>query len=172
VSRREGASKTHSPSHGTMESQHSNSSSNPIYVFFRWSVWPLVYYFYTMRFGEEKLERNFIRETWVTSKTLGLYSSLFFVINWVLVVALSPRPFALSDRIFFYGVGSLISVPLPFLVIYDIPYKRPLLYQAFVTLCVWSWACYTTIFMFACDFFGTRTGSSHCGNRDFIGLLL
>ena len=171
--RREGGSgKTHS--HGTAESQRTDTSwdSNPVYAFFRWSVWPLVYHFFTMHFVEEKTERNFRRETWWTNKTLGIYSSLFFVVSWILTVALSTRPFTLSDHIFFYGVGCLISIPLPFSIIYDSPYKHPILYQTYVTVCVWAWGCYTTAFMFACDFYGTRTGANHCGQRDFIGLLL
>ena len=45
------------------------------------------------------------KETWFTSKSLALYSSLFFVINWILVIALGIRPFSLSDKIVFYGVG-------------------------------------------------------------------
>ena len=61
-------------------------------------------------------------------KTLGLYSSAFFVINWILVLALGARPFSLADNIFNYLITALLSLPLPFLVIYDVPYKHKLLY--------------------------------------------
>ena len=176
TSRRDGASGAKTHSHGTMETQHSDVSwdANPVLAFFRWTVWPLIYYFFTMHFmdADSKMERSFRREIWVTNKTLGIHTSIFFILQWILTIALSSRPFALSDKIYYYGVGCLISIPLPFTIIYDIPYKRPAIYQFYVTLCVWSWACYTTVFMYACDFYGTRTGSSHCGSRDFISLLL
>ena len=36
-------------------------------------------------------EAVFARETWWTSKTLGLYSSLFFINNWGLIIGLGVR---------------------------------------------------------------------------------
>lgn len=47
------------------------------------------------------------KETWCTSKSLALYSSLFFVVNWILIIALGFRPFTLSDKIIYYGIGML-----------------------------------------------------------------
>lgn len=176
TSRHEVASGCKTHSHGTMETQRSDSSreANSVFTFFRWTLWPLVYYFFTMHFmdADSKMERSFRREIWVTNKTLGIHTSIFFILQWILTIALSSRPFALSDKIFFYGVGCLISVPLPFLIIYDVPYKRPIFYQFFLTLSVWTWGCYMTGYMYACDFYMTRTGSSHCGSRDFISILL
>lgn len=168
-----GNGKSHTTSFGTFDSHASLGvwESNFVFSFFRWTLWPLVLHFFTMRFGEDKTEYDYRRETWWSSKTLGLYSSLFFVANWILVLALSARPFVLSDIIFFYGIGALISLPLPFLVIYDKPFKRPVLYQSYVAVCVWSWSLYTTIFMYVCDFYEKR-GPAHCGQRDFIGTFL
>ena len=124
-----------------------------------------------MRFPEDKPENDYRREAWSTNKRLAIYSSLFYFIHWILIIALSTRPLVLSDMIFFYGVGCLISVPLPFLVIFDYPEKNRLIYQAYITVCVWAWSYYVTIYMYACDFYQIR-GPSHCGQRDFIGVLL
>lgn len=163
--------KSHTNSFGTMDMQsYGIWESNWILSFFRWTLWGLVCHFFAFRFSEEKREHDFRRETWWSGKTLGLYSSLFFVVNWILVIALSTRPFVLSDMIFFYGIGPLISLPIPFLVIYDYPYKRPKLHQAYLLVCVWAWAVYTTSYMYACDFYAVR-GPNHCGRRDFISVF-
>ena len=97
---------------------------NPVFSFLRWTVWPLIFHFFSMRFGDDKMEHDFRKETWWTGKTLGLYSSAFFIVNWILAMALSSRPFSIADDIFYYGITAALSLPLPFVVIYDLPYKH------------------------------------------------
>lgn len=170
------ASAPHAKSHTSYsESQsqrvHSVWDRIPLLPLIRWRLYPLALHFFAMRFYDGT-EAEFARETWWTSKTLGLYSSLFFIINWALIIGLGVRPFALSDKIFYYGVLSPLVFPLPFVVIYDVPRHRPVLYQIYIATAAWALAFYTTAYMFACDFYGTRTGSNHCGARDFITFFL
>lgn len=76
---------------------------------------------------------------WYTSKSLALYTSLFFILNWILVVAFAARPYAHSDLIVYYGIGSIVTFPLPFLVIYDFPRDRPVLFQLYLIFPQWLW---------------------------------
>lgn len=139
--------------------------------FLRWRVYPLLHHFFAIRF-HDGTETEFQKETWYTSKTLGLYSSLFYFINWGLILGLAPRPYVNSDRILYYGVQPLLVLPLPFAVIYDFPRKRPLFYQLYISTTTWTLAFYTTAYMYACDFYMVRTGTNHCGSRDFITFFL
>lgn len=150
---------------------HSIWDSIPIVSFIRWHVYPLLHHFFAMRFYDGT-ETEFAREAWWTSKTLGLYSSLFFIINWGLIIGLGVRPFSVSDRIFYYGILSPLVFPLPFVVIYDIPRYKPILYQTFIATMAWALAFYNTVYMYACDFYATRTGTNNCGARDFITFFL
>ena len=171
----QGGLKSQTNSFGTIETHDSGFwGSNPILRFIRYTAWPIINDFFRGSFVEERMEREYRRELWLAGKTLALYSSAFFFIHWILVIALSARPFTLSDEIFFFGIGPLISIPLPILVIFDYPFKgfrKQIIFQLYLSVCVWAWAIYTTSFMYVCDFYEKR-GPSHCGSRDFIGVLL
>ncbi|KAL5521632.1 hypothetical protein ACEPAF_2380 [Sanghuangporus sanghuang] len=166
--------KSQTNSFGTMETHYSGFwGSNFISRFLRWTAWPIIDDFFRGNFVVEKLEQEYRRELWWSGKTLALYSSVFFIVHWILILALSARPFTLSDKIFFYGIGPLISIPIPFLVIFDYPFKgskKQIAFQIYISICVWAWSIYTTVFMYVCDFYQNR-GPSHCGSRDFVGVL-
>lgn len=71
----------------------------------RWSIWPLIWGFFLLRFADEKFETHYVKETWFLRKRLALFSAAFFVINWLVPIILITRPVTLSDAIFYYGVG-------------------------------------------------------------------
>ncbi|KAL5476820.1 hypothetical protein ACEPAI_3006 [Sanghuangporus weigelae] len=166
--------KSQTNSFGTMETHYSGFwGSSFISRFLRWTAWPIIDDFFRGNFVVEKLEQEYRRELWWSGKTLALYSSVFFIVHWILILALSARPFTLSDDIFYYGIGPLISIPIPFLVIFDYPFKgskKQIAFQIYISICVWAWSIYTTVFMYVCDFYQKR-GPSHCGSRDFVGVL-
>lgn len=125
----------------------------------------------------------------VHSKPLALWSSLFFVINWILGCALAPKPFTLGDNVFYFAVRSphtrttysevhvltsinpltatataihtiiffsgfiyiqiapVLTLPIPFFVIFDFARDRAYLYHVFVCISTWSWSVYQVIFM-------------------------
>lgn len=70
----------------------------------RWKIWPAFLGFFRLRFIDEKSEAHYFKEAWYFRKTLALLCSVFFVGNWVLGVAFLPKPVALPDEIFYYGV--------------------------------------------------------------------
>ena len=73
--------------------------------FLRWSIWPLIWGFFRLRFADQKVEVHYVKETWFLRKRLALFSAAFFVINWLLPTILIAHPVTLADEIFYYGVG-------------------------------------------------------------------
>ncbi|KZS94496.1 hypothetical protein SISNIDRAFT_453422 [Sistotremastrum niveocremeum HHB9708] len=145
-------------------------STFPPWIFFRYRLVPTVHTFFQPRYHEADAERAYRREIWYQSKTLAIYSSLFFVLNWLLGIALVAKPFALADKIFYYGIAPCLTVPLPFMVIYDWPVDRRLFYQPFLGISAWSWSIYQLLFVYLCGLYGSH---SHfpCGNNDFLDLF-
>ncbi|KLO12174.1 hypothetical protein SCHPADRAFT_829937 [Schizopora paradoxa] len=169
-----GKKKSHSSSLGTGESCSAQNTygvweSNVILTFLRWRLWPAIENFFGVRFINEAMEQSYRRELWATSKSLALYASLFFVVNWILIIASAVRPFTLSDKLFYYMSGPFLAFPLPFLVIYDLPYRSPKLFQSYLFFMIWSWSFYSTSFLHACGFYSTS--NDHCGQRDFISFF-
>ncbi|KDQ11343.1 hypothetical protein BOTBODRAFT_35428 [Botryobasidium botryosum FD-172 SS1] len=134
------------------------------------TVLPAVHRFFNPKFFDEDLENKFLRETWYTQKTLSLYAGLFLVLNWALACALVAQPFSIIEKIYYYGVGALLSVPVPVMIFYDLPLVHPRMYQRFITCSIWSWAIYNVIFIKTCGYYGGPAYFS-CGDKDFLGLL-
>lgn len=140
-------------------------------IILRWSVWPALLGFFRLRFIDEKSEAHYFRESWFFRKTLALCCSVFFVGNWILGVAFLPRPVSLIEKIFYYGVAPVFTVPLVFLVIYDFPRDRPWCYQVYLAFCVWIWPLFQSISMRLCGFYDKNGGSNRlylCGTEDFL----
>ncbi|EJD47260.1 hypothetical protein AURDEDRAFT_163867 [Auricularia subglabra TFB-10046 SS5] len=119
---------------------------------------------------QPSVERQYQKEQWHLSKRLALMCSLFFVVNWALGTAFVPRPLPLADKIFYYGIGPVISLPLPFLVAWNFPRDHNFIYQVYLAFAIWSWATYMTLFMNLCGLYGTHQYFG-CNGKDFLGLF-
>ena len=96
-----------------------------------------------------------------SSKALALFASIWLIVNWVLTCALLLTPNTL-DKAFYYGVRhaavdrhysdaepemfflhiqwlTFFTVPVPLFIVFDWPRKRPILYQLYITVTIWSW---------------------------------
>lgn len=113
----------------------------------RWRVWPAILGFFTNPFYDAKAEEHYRKEIWFSSKSLALWSSLFYIVNWVLGCALVPKPFTLGDNIFYFGVAPVLTLPIPFFVIFDFARDRPILYHTLITFSTWCWSIYQVIYM-------------------------
>jgi hypothetical protein len=99
-----------------------------------------------------------------------MWSSIFFIVNWVLATSFVPRPYTLSDKIFYGGIAPLLTFPIFFFVIFDFPRDRPFIYQILVIISVYAWSIYQLLFIFLCGYYNHRPHFS-CGSRDFIGIF-
>ncbi|KAL5531605.1 hypothetical protein ACEPAG_4482 [Sanghuangporus baumii] len=153
------------PSHGFW-------SSCPPLTIIRWRLWPAAVSFFSPRFPNQKSEDHYKKEIWFQSKPLALWSALFFVINWVLGCALLPRPFSIADNIYFFGVAPVLTLPIPFLVMFDFARDRPCIYNTFVVISTWSWSVFQVIYIYICGYYsGQQKYGLSCGNKDFLSLF-
>ncbi|KAL0953952.1 hypothetical protein HGRIS_005113 [Hohenbuehelia grisea] len=152
------------------------ASCTPLIVL-RYRLWPAMMEFFNPRFMDEKSERHYAMESWFLRKSLALWSAAWLVLNWILGCAFVPAPLALADKVFYYAVLPVLSLPVGIMVMYDWPRDRPIFYQLFLTLSIWCWAFYFVAFMYLCGYYKfpdlrTTTGwHFSCGTKDFIGIF-
>lgn len=64
--------------------------------------------------------------------------SIVLLVNWILGTTLLI-PANNYDLIFFRGIAAFFTIPLPFLVMFDVPKKANWFYQPFLLGSVWCW---------------------------------
>ncbi|KAF9649944.1 hypothetical protein BDM02DRAFT_3093963 [Thelephora ganbajun] len=145
-------------------------AKSTLLIILRWRIWPALLGFFLLRFIDEKSEAHYRKEAWFFRKRLALFSSLFFVGNWVLGTAFLPRPAVLPDKIFYYGIAPAFTVPLVFMVIYDFPRDRPWCYQIYLAFSIWSWSLFQIVSMHICGFYAKDIPHRlfPCGSKDFL----
>ncbi|TFK48405.1 hypothetical protein OE88DRAFT_1713978 [Heliocybe sulcata] len=145
------------------------ASSTPL-LFLRGMIWPPIDRFFHLRFDDAPIEEHYTKENWFVKKPLAIWASLFYVLNWVLACGFIPKPLVLSDNIYYFGIATAVTIPLPPMVIFDWPRDHNVFYQLFLCFSTWSWSCYQLVQMYCCGFY--TNGESHtffsCGNKDFL----
>lgn len=99
-----------------------------LWTIIRWRLFPPLHRFFFLQFHDAAMEAQFSREAWFTNKQLALwarlvfsfflwtkirpppslsfpYSSLFYVLNWIIGCVLLPPPHPLMERIYYWGVS-------------------------------------------------------------------
>ena len=81
-------------------------------------------------------------------------------------------------------VAVVFTIPIPFMVMYNWPRDRPIMYQTFLTFSTWIWSVYQLLFMYVllqyfnagvvtlsqsylCGFY-SHHGRFQCGDKDFL----
>ncbi|CUA78227.1 Autoinducer 2 sensor kinase/phosphatase LuxQ [Vibrio cholerae O1 biovar El Tor str, N16961] [Rhizoctonia solani] len=152
------------------ESTNSLWDKHPFLVAIRYRILPFLWRFFNLSFHDPEAESHYLKERYYTKKRLAFFTSLFFVLNWVLAAALLPRPFMTIDKVFYYGIAPAMVVPGPFFVLFDVYRRTPQFYQLWLTSQTYMWALYNILFIHLCGFYGQHSYWS-CGKRDFIGLF-
>ncbi|CAK5283170.1 unnamed protein product [Mycena citricolor] len=129
--------------------------------------------FYMPRFSDTEEERVYQREMWGQSKRASLWASVFFVASAVSAVVHIESPVVLSDKIFYYGIGPAMSVPIIFFCAYDFPYNRSFFFQVFLAVSIWIWPIYETLYAYLCGAYtqNVTNPESHafvCGSKNFL----
>jgi len=47
----------------------------------------------------QETEAHYQREQWAESKSLALWASVFFIVNWILATVFIPSPAVLADKV-------------------------------------------------------------------------
>lgn len=142
-----------------------------VWTAFRWRLYPTIERFFFLQFQDEAMEAQFSREVWFTTKQLALWASLFYVLNWIIGCVLLPAPHPLMERIYYWGIAPVITLPLVFFVAFDFRRRYNLFYQIYLACATWSWVLYQCLFLILCGFYPGQKMYFSCSGRDFLGLL-
>ncbi|KAF9454372.1 hypothetical protein P691DRAFT_392673 [Macrolepiota fuliginosa MF-IS2] len=141
-------------------------------VIIRHRLYPTLYEFFFAPFDDEKLGSNYAEEDWILKKSLAIWVALWLIVNWVIGAASLEKTnhrYTSSDIVFYFVVGPLLAFPVLWMVIYDWPRNRPILYQLFLLVAIWAWGFYFVLYIKICRFYAGP--SSACFSRDFLGLF-
>ncbi|KAJ7043764.1 hypothetical protein C8F04DRAFT_1073230 [Mycena alexandri] len=166
----ETASSRHDPSEhdaDTIDVRPEGLWALPPFAFVRTRMWPVVAEFYMPRF-EETEELLYQKEVWGQAKRPSLWASVFFIASWALACATIQEPIVLADKIFYFGVAPLMTIPILFMCAYNFPYERAFFFQTFLCVSTWAWPVYDILFAFLCGFYWPRDQLFTCGKKDFL----
>ncbi|GAA5940056.1 uncharacterized protein JCM15063_001687 [Sporobolomyces koalae] len=136
--------------------------------FARYRIYPQVSRFFNPSYHDAAVEEAFQKESWYTSKSRHIFGSLYFILNWVLTLALLPRPFSHWNEAQLYAVTPALVVPLIFFAAFDVPRRKPWIWQIFVFSGIWITGLGFVIDLYSCGFY---TAQPHCGNKDYMSTM-
>ena len=76
----------------------------------------------------------------------------------------------LPDKIFYYTAGPIFTVPLPFLIAWNLPRYDHWFYQIYIGISAWQFAAYNFVYINICGYYGTHSYVS-CNSKDFLGVV-
>ncbi|KAG8801718.1 hypothetical protein FRC16_011292 [Serendipita sp. 398] len=149
------------------------SAKTPIawirYRAFPWLKKAVLRYLYP-EFSDITVEARYSERVYNSQKFLAFVCSIYLVISWVIALTLLRLP-EISDMIFYWGLAPALTVPLPFMIFYDVPRRFPYFYQPFLLVSIWSWSAYLITFMQLCRYYGGPNASFSCRGRDMMNLF-
>ncbi|KAG7445051.1 uncharacterized protein BT62DRAFT_207089 [Guyanagaster necrorhizus] len=143
------------------------ASCRPL-IFIRWRLWRCLRDFFDPRFENLAVELDYQKEVWEVSKSLALWASIFFLVNWLMGLLSIPTPTVLADKIFYFAIGPVLTFPILVLCLYDFPLKYSLFFQCFVCVSAWSWSFYQVLYVFLCGYYSHEVHAFTCGSKDFL----
>ncbi|KAG8707374.1 hypothetical protein FRC08_000531, partial [Ceratobasidium sp. 394] len=149
---------------------HSFWDRNATLVCIRYRILPFLWRFFSLAFHDPEAEAHYLKERYYTRKRLAFIVSFFFIINWALACSLIPPPIRTIDHIFYYGFGTVMTVPGPLFVFFDGYHRAPVAYQVWLVIQTYMWPCYSVLFLHLCGLYGQHSYWS-CGARDFVGMF-
>lgn len=139
-------------------------------VILRWRAWPVIVKFFSSSFADENFEQHYALENWFIKKSLAMWASLWLILNWVLGCIFAAPVNLAFDRVFYFGVALLLSLPIFIMVMYDWPRDRSNIYQTILIISIWSWPFYSVLYMYLCGFYPSVPHVYlDCQHRDFLG---
>lgn len=135
----------------------------------RWRVWPLTRYFFAPSYHDLPTEDAYQKEIWYTQKSTYIFGACFLVLNWVWGVSLLPHPWSRWNKIYYYLIGPITTVPLVPMAILDFPRRTFWAWQLLLLISIYLCAAANIVDMNLCNYYVPAHKS--CGNRDFQATL-
>ncbi|KAJ3794332.1 hypothetical protein GGU11DRAFT_322793 [Lentinula aff. detonsa] len=123
--------------------------------------------FFNQKFDDPQTELDFRKLHWYSTKAWAFYGSLYLVLNWILylILNLESTSKTLYGQILYYGGLTVVTVPVPFMVASDMPFRHRIIFQVWVTFAVWYCGLSETVEMRVCHFF---VKPNTCFRKDFL----
>ncbi|TFL07617.1 hypothetical protein BDV98DRAFT_497658 [Pterulicium gracile] len=135
-----------------------------VYNFTRYRMWPAFVDFFEPTFEDDEQEAEYQKMKWHATKPTAFYASIYLYVNWVLYLILNKS----ETRYEQYGGLSAVTVPIPFIIAYDLRNKSPITFQVLFTVAAWYCGVTEVIQMRECHFF---KGAETCHDKDFLAML-
>ncbi|KAJ4464902.1 hypothetical protein C8J55DRAFT_493715 [Lentinula edodes] len=107
----------------------------------------LVNSFFNQKFDDPQTELDFRKLRWYSNKAWAFTSKTLY------------------GQILYYGGLTLVTVPVPFMVATDMPFRHRIIFQVWVTFAVWYCGLSETVEMRVCHFF---VKPNTCFRKDFL----
>lgn len=118
----------HSETAGSMVKGPTWQAIDGICAIFTGYLIPKCQYFFEPRFGDAEKEDTFRKERWYNTKRAAWFGSVFFLINLILLLSLSTFS-STQERVCYYALLPLFTVPLPVFIALDLPRRAPHFYS-------------------------------------------
>ncbi|KAF8916086.1 hypothetical protein CPB85DRAFT_1432449 [Mucidula mucida] len=141
---------------------------SPALATVRWVLWPNIQKFFNSRFPDPNLELEYQKEVWAEGKRLAELASIFLIVNWLMAVLSIPKPNVIADKIFYYGISPVFTLPIFIFCRYDFYMRYFVFYQTVVCISAWIWAFYQILFLYMCGYYGSNVHIFVCGSKDFL----
>ncbi|GAA6022631.1 hypothetical protein JCM10207_003930 [Rhodosporidiobolus poonsookiae] len=141
-----------------------NGPVDAVVGFARYRLWPMLSRFFAPSYHDPAVEEAYQKEVWYNSKSMHIFGAMFFTLNWVLSIALLPKPWSTWNKVQLYGLGPAFSVPLVVFAAFDLPRRQPWTWQLILFASVWLVSAANPIDMYKCGYY---TPTPHCGTKDF-----
>ncbi|KAF8308343.1 hypothetical protein DL93DRAFT_2171193 [Clavulina sp. PMI_390] len=136
----------------------------------RWRIIPGFARFHSLSFADPNSEAQYSRESWYSNKALAILTGCWLILNWVITCAVATN-LTVPDKAFYYGLSAFLNIPVPIMIIFDWPRKRPILYQSWLTVTLWTWAFYNLLTLRLCGYYPPMHRFFTCGAKDFQGMF-
>ncbi|GAA6025225.1 hypothetical protein JCM11491_004645 [Sporobolomyces phaffii] len=145
-----------------------NGPVQVVYGFVRYRIYPQCSRFFNPSYHDASVEEAYQKEFWYTSKSRHIFGTLYFILNWILTTALLPRPWTHWNEAQLYAVTPFFTVPLIAFAAFDIPRRKPWIWQFFVFASIWVTGVAFLIDMHLCGFY---TMTPNCGHKDYMSTM-
>ncbi|GAA5830774.1 hypothetical protein JCM11251_001070 [Rhodosporidiobolus azoricus] len=147
----------------------SNGPFDAMVGFARYRIWPIVSRFFSPTYHDAAVEEAFQKEQWYNNKSLHIFGAFYLTLNWILTVALFPRPLTTWNKVQLFGLGPALSVPLVVLAAFDVPRRQTWVWQLIVFASIWITGHANPISMYQCGYYSP--GPDTCNGKDFMATL-
>ncbi|EIN11110.1 hypothetical protein PUNSTDRAFT_119885 [Punctularia strigosozonata HHB-11173 SS5] len=133
-----------------------------------WRLGSRLWSFFEPRFEDPERELEYQKLSWYSNKPIAVYAALYLYLNWILYLILnhSVTPY---EKYTYYGGLTFFTLPVPFMVIFNMPRRHPIIFQIWFTIAVWYCGLTELIQIHQCDFFDHPNNTCH--GKDFLAMM-